>query len=191
MSRELWVIAGPNGSGKTTWVEALLEIRTDLAYLSADAIAAELSPERPEKAQFEAGRRFLEALARGLDEGRSLVVESTLAGLGMQRFFQRARTRGYRIVVLFVFVETVELCVQRVAQRVLKGGHDVPEVDIRRRYPRSLARFWRLYRLQAHEWHLVYNARESFELVALGSKDRTEVLDDYLFESFRQQGVEL
>ncbi len=186
MPKEIWIVGGPNGAGKTTWVKGTLSAQGDtLPYLSADQIAAELAPGRPEKAAIAAGREFLRQLREAIESGEELIVESTLSGRGMTRYFQLARDHGYRIVVVFIFLRRAELCVRRVQQRVRKGGHDVPEVDILRRYARSRTNFWNIYRHMADSWHLFFNDREeSFLEVAMGETDMEHILETELFELF-------
>ncbi len=185
MSKEIWIIGGPNGAGKTTWVRRALGEQRDVSYLSADRIAAELSPEKPETAAITAGREFLRRLRAQIEVGEDLIVESTLSGRGMTRFLELARLRGYRIVIIFIFLRRADLCVERVRQRVRKGGHDVPETDIRRRYSRSKVNFWNLYRPMADAWHLFINdLEESFLEVAIGDVDGEYILEPKPFELF-------
>ncbi len=89
----------------------------------------------------------------------------------MARYLKLAREQGYRVVIVFVFIHRADLCVRRVRARVRRGGHDVPEPDILRRYGRSQVNFWKLYRPLADEWHLYFNGGESFEMVASGDSE--------------------
>jgi predicted ABC-type ATPase len=166
MSKEIWIVGGPNGAGKTTWLRRALEGQRGILYLSADQIAAELSPDEPEAVAISAGREFLKRLRVAIEGGDELIVESTLSGRGMTRFFELAREHGYRIVIVFIFLHRADLCVRRVRTRVLRGGHSVPEADILRRFERSRRNFWELYRPLADEWHLYFNGGDSFEMVA-------------------------
>src|SRR5689334_4517491 len=133
---ELLVIGGPNGSGKTTLAREYLR-RSSSLYLSADDIAYELSPDKPEEASIQAARIFSSRLAEALDCKESLVIESTLAGLSMKRSLARARDTGYQVTIAFIFLDSVALNLARIAERVAGGGHDVPEADVRRRFSRS------------------------------------------------------
>lgn len=187
MTSELWVVAGPNGSGKTTWIGEALRHRPTFLYLGADAIAERMSPGSPEEARIAAGRSFLRQFEEALREGKSLYVESTLSGHTMTRFMQLARQEGYRIVISYLFLADVDLCIRRVHVRVRGGGHDVPVEDIRRRYGRSLRRFWTKYRFLADEWQLYYNAHDSFELTAGGTKDDLEITDEEAFTVFQDE----
>lgn len=190
MAKELWIVGGPNGAGKTTWVSGALKVQQDVPYLSADRIAAGLSPGRPEEAAMAAGREFLRRLRASIEAGEDLIVESTLSGRGMIRFLELARERSYRIVIVFIFLRSADLCVRRVRARVQKGGHNVPEPDILRRYGRSKVNFWNLYRPMADAWHLFYNgARGAFQEVAMGGPDAEAILNVELFELFLESGI--
>jgi predicted ABC-type ATPase len=183
MRKNLIVVAGPNGSGKTTFVRDYLE-QDPRAFLSADDLAAKISPDRPEAARIEAGREFSRQLRARIEAGKSFAIESTLAGLTLQRVIQEAKEEGYWISIVFIFLESSQACVKRVRERVQKGGHDVPEADIRRRFVRSKRNFWQTYRGQSDVWFLFYNASDVFQQVAFGEAMAYEVTDAELFALF-------
>lgn len=182
MAFEAIIIGGPNGAGKSTLAYAYLD-QYDVAYLSADAIAKRLSPERPSEAKVEAGRVFFRQL-NALERRDDFMIESTLAGRGIGRILTRLTKAGYRTRLAFVFLDTPELCIRRVQQRVQRGGHDVPEEDIVRRFYRSKQNFWTVYRYAVDRWYLYYNAEDHFQDVAAGEPDGYTVTDDHLFELF-------
>src|SRR5262249_47167299 len=154
-------------------------------YLGADEIAVELSPDDPQMAALEAGRLFSRRLADAIESGQSLLVETTMSGLSLKRRIEDAKGRGYRIEMLFVFVSNVDLSIKRIAERVAKGGHNVPEADARRRFLRSMRNFWHIYRPLAARWTLIYNGGENFEQIASGTRDRQFVIDPNVFDRFR------
>lgn len=185
MAPEALVIAGPNGSGKTTFAHEYL--RSDpRPFLSADHIAAGLSPSDPSKVRVEAGRQLSAELTRVVSDGRSFAIESTLSGSTLARSLRDMRTHGFSISIVFVFLRSPDACVARIRERVAKGGHDVAEADVRRRYLRSISNFWVRYRPLADRWFLFYNGGAQFHEVALGEAGSVEVQDDALFEVFRQ-----
>ena len=184
--KELIVVSGPNGAGKTTFAKLFLS-RHSSTYLSADAIAAELSPNDPTSAQLKAGREFLIRCQHHLAEATSLLMESTLSGRGLRHFLVSARDAGFQITLYHVFLDHADLCVARVQERVRKGGHDVPVPDIRRRFVRSAQNFWNIYRRLADQWVLVYNATVEFNEVAVGSVDTVSIQDEALFQIFLKQ----
>ena len=97
-----------------------------------------------------------------------------------------ARNGGFEISIVYVFLDTAEACVKRVAERVQKGGHAVPEEDIHRRFLRSLGNFWQLYRPLADKWTIWYNSAEQFVNVASGSPYGEWVREEELFSLFQQ-----
>jgi predicted ABC-type ATPase len=102
----------------------------------------------------------------------------------MQRVLRQAKDAGFAIAVVFIFLESPEACTLRVKERVRKGGHDVPENDILRRFYRSKQNFWRIYREEVDSWFLFYNSGAVFQPVAFGDGDNHEVTDEELFNLF-------
>jgi predicted ABC-type ATPase len=182
-AKEFVVIGGPNGAGKSTYAHELIQAKA-VPYLSADAIAGELSPENPTSARVRAGRLFLERLRQRVIGEESFIIESTLSGLGVLRQIQAARGNGFEVTIVFIFLDSPETCIARVRERVRGGGHDVPAGEVRRRYHRSLSNFWQRYRLLADRWLLSYNAAPQFQDVALGTATTTTVRDELLFGRF-------
>lgn len=181
---KLTVVGGPNGSGKSTFALRHSDA-TGIQYVGADQIAAELSPEDPVSAKIEASRHFIGRTRESIAQRESLVIESTLAGKSLRNLIDDAKNAGYAISILFVFLDSADSCVERVKQRVMLGGHDVPELDIRRRFGRAIANFWNIYRGLADFWLLVYNSGVKPENVAFGNKFHTIVRNDELFQKYR------
>lgn len=125
--KTLYIIGGPNGAGKTTIVNRLLaDPLNDYEYIGADLIAAELFPNNPSLAQIEAAREFMRRTQICFSEGRNCLLESTLSGRSLAKTIATAQTLGYRVEIQFVHIDSAELSLARVRQRVAKGGHDVP-----------------------------------------------------------------
>ena len=180
---ELFIIGGPNGSGKTTTAVRYLR-STSLKFLSADSIAAELSPESPALAAIAAGRLLSRRLTDALDRGESVVVESTLSGLTLRRTIQRASGLGYRTTILFVYVASPDECIARIKERVAGGGHFVPDADVVRRFTRSLDNFWNEYRDLVSEWILFDNGGLSPLQIASGGQRAVFVADEIRLADF-------
>jgi predicted ABC-type ATPase len=102
----------------------------------------------------------------------------------MQNFVASAREAGYAISIAFLFVDSADVCVARVAERVRAGGHNVPEADIRRRFERSIRNFWTIYRELADTWVLLYNGLTTLQDIAVGAGPQTAVRDPELFSNF-------
>ncbi len=184
-SPHILIVGGPTGSGKTTLA---LEYANEfgLPYIGADAIAAALNPRDPATAQIAAARQFINDLEEHVSQQRSFVCESTLSGLTMRNFIASARNAGYSIGTAFLFVDSADVCVARVAQRVRAGGHDVPEPDIRRRFRRSIRNFWTIYRGLADDWVLLYNGITMLQDVAAGSRDQFVIRDSERLATFME-----
>ena len=180
---ELLVVAGPNGSGKTTLALAFAA-DSGVPYLGADAIAEQLAPSDPSSARLESGRRFIDALDDHVARRESVIVETTLSGRTFSHVVANASRAGFAVTIVYLFLKSADACVARVAERVRKGGHDVPEVDVRRRYTRSLRNFWALYRGMADKWVIVYNETSQLQDVAAGARLDVVIRDSNLFQDF-------
>ncbi len=179
----LVVVGGPNGCGKTTFAKFYAS-NESLPYLGADDIAFEMAPHDPASVRVSAGREFSRRLAAALAAGESLVIESTLAGASLARSVAAARRAGYSITIVLVFLDSVELCLCRIAERVAQGGHDVPEEDVRRRFQRVFPVFWQQYQPHANHCLLVFNGGESFLPVAEAENDEWTIYDSQIWATF-------
>ena len=153
------VVAGPNGAGKTTFAREFLPREMGIErFVNADLLAAGLSPLKPALANVAAGRLFLQQLddlaARRLD----FCFETTMSGGSHAERLRQWKRDGYRIVMIFLRVRTAELCLGRVAARVVQGGHDVPSADVIRRYARGWRNFQDVYSPLANEWSIYDNS---------------------------------
>ena len=185
LSKNAVIIAGPNGAGKTTFVSEYLPV-SGAEYISADAIAATLVsvPDEFDRIRIRAGRLFLEKIQRLIQAEKNLIVEVTLAGRGFQRIAHQLKRVGYTVTIVFIFLKSPEVCIARVRNRVMAGGHYVPEEDIVRRFYRSKRNFWRVYKNLVDKWNLFYNSGDSLEEVASGQGDEVSLANEVLFELF-------
>ena len=166
--KRLYILAGANGSGKSTISKVLLPAE-HLVYVNPDDIAKELSPDDPTSARIDAGRETLHRIDELLTKGDSFAIESTLSGNTYVKVLERAKVLGYRTTIAYVFVDSAEVCIERIRVRVQNGGHAVPAEDVRRRYIRSKDNFVSVYAQLADRWLLYYNGGSEIALVAHGN----------------------
>jgi len=151
----LIVIGGPNGAGKTTFAREYLAHEGDcLRFLNTDEIARGLSPLDVSLSQQHAGRLLVKEVHRLIEAKESFALESTLSGKAQANWIEAASASGFTIELHYLWLPSAEASLQRVMQRIRQGGHDVPESDIRRRFPRTITHFYELYRPLADEWYL-------------------------------------
>lgn len=150
-----WLIAGPNGVGKTTYaMRHLRAVSGSINFVNLDEIARGLSPLDPSAAQIDAARVAL-SRARGFLHARAtFAMETTLSGQTHRSLLEDASAHGLATATLYFSVRSPDTCLERIARRVAEGGHDVPEPIVRRRFERSLANLpgflagcdlWRVY----------------------------------------------
>lgn len=164
------IIAGPNGAGKTTFAKSFLVAEAQCPqFINADLIAAGLSPFAPETAALWAGQLMLQKIARCEALGDSFAIETTLAGRSYLPKIRRWRDSGYRVELFFLMLRDVETAIQRVAERVRQGGHNIPEPVIRRRFELGLRNFQSLFRPEVDLWTLFDNTGEEPLLLDKGT----------------------
>ena len=145
--KRILIIGGPNGAGKTTFATQFLPREAECPdFINADAIAAGLSPFRPDSFAYRAGRLMIEMIRGYAARGESFAFETTLSGVGYARSIPNWRACGYRVILYFLSLPTPEAAIARVRQRVSEGGHDVPEAVVRRRFCAGRRNLERIYR---------------------------------------------
>jgi len=180
----LYIIAGPNGAGKTTFIKRFAPRHLALLdFINADEIARGLSPFAPERAQLEAGRLMLERIRKFIATGKSFAMETTLSGRTYRLVLKQAKETGYATHLDFLALPSVEDSIRRVANRVIQGGHHVPEADLRRRFRLGLQNLFTLYRPYCDTWNIYLNADDA-TLMAHGTPETLEINNRPLFETF-------
>lgn len=134
--------------------------------------------------QLAAGREFLRRAEDQLFLPQDFIIETTMSGRTLRSYLKRARSSGFSVTIVFIFLDSAEHCVARVKQRVRRGGHNVPEEDIRRRFARSCANFRHSYRKIADQWDMLYNSGGGYIEVAFGIDDEIAISNELLFHRF-------
>ncbi|MEW6089117.1 MAG: zeta toxin family protein [bacterium] len=184
--KEIHIIAGPNGSGKTTVGVELIK-GYGLPFLNADDIAYELSENGSvEKVRIKAGKIFLKEIKKYAGEGKSFAIETTLAGKYITRVIELLKKSGYKIILNYIFVDNPEIAINRIKIRVRKGGHFISNEDVIRRFSRSKKNFWNIYKKTADNWSLFYNGEDKFIQVATGEGENYKIVDDESFDLFKE-----
>lgn len=156
--RRIVIIAGPNGAGKTTFAREFLPNEANCPnFVNADLIAAGLSPFAPELAAFKAGRIMLKTIADHVRRSESFAFETTLSGLAYAQMIPAWQSTGYAVKLIFLSLPNADMAVQRVAARVVQGGHNIPEATILRRFSGGIKNFDR-YKLLVNSWQLYDNS---------------------------------
>jgi len=182
MNPSLYIVAGPNGAGKTTFAREFLPNYVEcLEFVNADLIAGGLSPFYPEKAAIRAGRLMLEQIHLLVDRGIDFGFETTLAGKGYVRLLKDLKERGYRIHLFFLWVRSIDIALERIAERVAQGGHNVPENVVRRRFYRGLPNFLQIYRPLMDFWALFDNSTDSPSMIAFERSRKLQIIDRNAF----------
>ena len=187
MERRLYIIAGCNGAGKTTASYTILpEIFQCKEFVNADEIARGLSPFNPESVAIEAGRLMLSRIEELLRRGESFSIETTLATKSYVNLVHRAQKAGYRVHLIFFWLESPELAMQRVAERVRNGGHGIPTATIKRRYVAGIRNMFQLYMGEVDYWSCFDNSKSPRLLIGSGGKgSKAMIANELLLEKMK------
>ncbi|MGM0532413.1 MAG: zeta toxin family protein [Bacteroidota bacterium] len=180
----LYVISGCNGAGKTTASYTVLpEILDCEEFINADEIARGLSPFNPDKVAIEAGRIMLAKINEFLRKKLDFAFETTLSSKSFLNTIKKAKENGYEVTLLFFWLDSVELAIERVKTRVAEGGHDIPEKVIRRRYYSGIKNLFDLYMPACDYWMITNNSTPNLELIAEGNFETiTKIENNRIFE---------
>jgi len=184
----LYVISGCNGAGKTTASYTVLpEILDCKEFINADEIARGLSPFNPDKAAIEAGRIMLTKIDKFIKKGLDFAFETTLSSKSYLHTINEAKENGYEVTLLFFWLDSVELAIERVKTRVAEGGHDIPEKVIRRRYYAGIKNLFDLYIPVCDYWMITNNSNPNLELIAEGDLETiTRIENNRIFELMKK-----
>jgi predicted ABC-type ATPase len=175
-NKNVYVVAGPNGSGKTTFAREFLPNYAKCPnFVNADLIAQGLSPFAPRSASIKAGRLVLSRISEFSRNGEDFGFETTLSGKTHLRQFRRLEASGYRLHIFFLWVPGTELSLLRIKNRVADGGHNVPAADVTRRFRRSIDNFFNVYQPFTHSWMLFDNSGATPVLAAKGARGSVNI----------------
>lgn len=166
--QEIIVIAGPNGAGKTSFAnEYLSSFRGRFVFLNADEIARNMGGTgiQQDALDLRAGREMLTRIDECIEGGFNLLFETTLASLSYARKITAWQAAGCTVALVFLRLPNVEKSIERVRRRVAEGGHDIPEDVLRKRFPKSLEYYEKLYKPLVDEWYTWDSLEGSFRPV--------------------------
>ena len=182
MNSSLYIVAGPNGAGKTTFAREFLPNYVEcMEFVNADLIASGLSPFLPERVAISAGRLMLKRIYFLAERGIDFAFETTLSGKGYVGLLKDLKSLGYRIHLYFLWINNVDIALGRVADRVRRGGHNVPEEIVRRRFSRGLTNLFSLYRPFLDLWAIFDNSTDHPVMIACEEDRELEIIDPVLF----------
>ncbi|MHC8948116.1 zeta toxin family protein [Sphingobacterium hungaricum] len=165
--KRLYIISGCNGAGKTTASFSVMpEILDCKEFVNADEIARGISPFQPETVAIEAGRIMLNRINDLLNAHETFAFETTLSSKVYVNLIHKARKNGYNIILIFIWLNNVELAKKRVAMRVAEGGHHVENEIIERRYLRGINNLFNLYLPIVDSIFFVDNSSKDYEIIA-------------------------
>ena len=187
-SKNIYVIAGPNGSGKTTFAMKFLRDYVKCPnFINADLIAKGLAPFGPERASIKAGKLVLQQITEYAGKGADFAFETTLSGRTYYKLLKFLKVSGYSLYLYFLWIPSPELAVARIKDRVAQGGHNIPVEDVRRRFGRGIRNFLDVYESLFDSWLLFDNSGPVPVLIARRETGAPEVFQAGLYDKVKKQ----
>ena len=180
--KTVYIIAGPNGSGKTTFAKLFLPDYVNCPnFVNADLIAQGLAPFEPRAAAIKAGKLVLQQIYEYAERGVDFAFETTLSGKSYVRLLAELKSNGYALHLFFLWLPGAELAIARIKERVQEGGHHVPAEDVRRRFARGINNIFNLYEPLLDSWMLFDNSKAKPVLIAKRRNSYIEIINTDLF----------
>ena len=187
MAKNIYIIAGPNGSGKTTFATMFLPDYAKCPnFVNADLIAKGLAPFEPRSAAIKAGKLVLQQIHDFAERGVDFAFETTLSGKAYVSLLSVLKAKGYTLHLFFLWLPSPELAIARIKDRVAEGGHNVPVEDVRRRFVRGINNFFKLYESLFDTWTLFDNSRAKPLLIAKRKNNHVELGNAGLFKMIQK-----
>lgn len=187
--KNLYIISGCNGAGKTTASYSVLPKLLDCKqFVNADEIAKGLSPFCPESVAIQSGKLMLLRIEELLSADETFSIETTLATRSYSELVKRAQEKGYKVTLLYFWLNSPELAVERVARRVSEGGHNIPKDVIYRRYEKGLKKLFNIFIPIVDSWMIVDNGVEPREIIAKGTKNQMKTFNDFKLDKIKNYG---
>ena len=189
--KNLYIIAGCNGAGKTTASYTVLpEILQCKEFINADEIAKGLSPFNPEQVAIQAGRLMLTRINRLIQNETDFAFETTLASKSFLKTIEKAKKKGYFITLIFFWLISPELAIERVKIRVKEGGHNIPQEVIVRRYYAGLNNFFNLYMNKVDYWMFFDNSDMISKIIAEGNNENISIKNTEIWHKLKNKYYE-
>ena len=187
-TKDLYIIAGCNGAGKTTASYTILPEMIDCKeFVNADEIAKGLSPFQAEKVSFKAGRMMINRINELLEENESFAFETTLSTKSYQSKILKAIENGFTVTLLFFWLSNIDLAKERVKTRVKEGGHHIPNDVIERRYTKGIINLFKIYLPIIHEAFIFDNSNGIYQFIAHRTyTNELEIFDDDKFKLLKK-----
>lgn len=185
--KNLYILAGCNGAGKTTVAYHILpEILKCKEFVNADEIAKGISPFQPEKVSYEAGKIMSRRITDLMNQNKSFAIETTLSALTYRQKIKEAQSKGYCVTMIFFWLQSVELAKERIRLRVIEGGHSIPADVIERRYNKGLINFFRYFLPICDNVMLFDNSNQFPKLIMTKTKGRpNEIFDNEIYNQIQ------
>jgi len=181
-NKTCYIVAGPNGSGKTTFALNYLSKFTDCnSFVNADMIASGLSPFKPATVQIQASRLFLNEIKNYISKKETFAFETTLSGKTYVKLINQLILDNWYIILIYLWIPSIEFSAFRVKERVLQGGHNIPLEAINRRYSKSLYNLFNLYMPICDETFCFDNSKNNLEIIFENRDNKINIINKSIY----------